>query len=100
MIESVLTTRDKYLKEVCPQIYSMYGQKCIIPSLSYIQDGVMWPSSAELFLVPCSAAHCYEEKVKFWENVYGFDFSPLMCVHLVRVFSLKKKITFIIFIVQ
>ena len=42
------------------------------------QDGVMWPSSAELFLVPCSATRYYSEKVEFWEDVYGFDFSPMM----------------------
>ncbi len=47
-------------------------------SVFYHQDGVMWPSSAELFLVPCSAAQSYNEKVKFWEDVYGFDFSPMM----------------------
>ncbi|KAL5489484.1 hypothetical protein EMCRGX_G018578 [Ephydatia muelleri] len=40
-------------------------------------DGVVWPSGARLFLVPCSAQQCYNEKISFRDNVYGFDFSPL-----------------------
>ncbi|KAL5489482.1 hypothetical protein EMCRGX_G018576 [Ephydatia muelleri] len=55
MLEAVIISRDKWLKE----------------------DGVVWPSGARLFLVPCSAQQCYDEKISFWDNVYGFDFSPL-----------------------
>ncbi|XP_077997829.1 protein arginine N-methyltransferase 2-like [Glandiceps talaboti] len=54
MIESVLLARDYWLKDT----------------------GVMWPSDASLYLVPCTAAHEYK-KVKFWDNVYEFDFSYL-----------------------
>ncbi|KAJ8320847.1 hypothetical protein KUTeg_002434 [Tegillarca granosa] len=55
MIESVVKARDKYLKD----------------------DGTVWPSSASLYLVPCAAASVYSSKVEFWEDQYGFDFSPL-----------------------
>lgn len=42
----------------------------------------MWPSMAELFLVPCSASTTHQEKVEFWSDVYGFDLSPLRYVSL------------------
>ncbi len=42
--------------------------------------GVVWPSHAQLYLVPCTAEEVYRDKVTFWENVYGFDFSPLVYV--------------------
>lgn len=56
MVESVLIARDRWLKD----------------------DGVIWPSEAELFLVPCSAEKYHREKIDFWSNVYGFDFTPLV----------------------
>ncbi|XP_038049177.1 protein arginine N-methyltransferase 2-like isoform X2 [Patiria miniata] len=56
MIESVILARDRWLKE----------------------DGVIWPSHATLYLVPCSAEELYQTKVGFWESVHGFDFSALM----------------------
>ncbi|XP_045178609.1 protein arginine N-methyltransferase 2-like isoform X2 [Mercenaria mercenaria] len=55
MIESVILMRDRYLQE----------------------DGVLWPSTASLFLVPCSAHDQYTSKVDFWDNQFGFDFSCL-----------------------
>ncbi|XP_066497209.1 protein arginine N-methyltransferase 2 [Hoplias malabaricus] len=55
MIESVLRVRDRWLKD----------------------GGMMWPSSASLSLVPCQAQAHYREKVEFWENPYGLDFSCL-----------------------
>jgi protein arginine N-methyltransferase 2 len=58
MLESVLSARNRFLK----------------------QGGVMWPSEAHLFLVPCTAQLEYDRKLAFWECQYGFDFSPLMCV--------------------
>lgn len=51
-------------------------------SLLPLQDGVMWPSEALLYLTPCSAHSVYTDKVAFWNDVYGFDFSPLMLVLL------------------
>ncbi|XP_013390663.1 protein arginine N-methyltransferase 2 isoform X6 [Lingula anatina] len=55
MIETVILGRDKCLKE----------------------DGVIWPSEAQLYLAPCSAQSVYQAKVKAWDNVYGYDFSSL-----------------------
>ncbi|KAK3599046.1 hypothetical protein CHS0354_012531 [Potamilus streckersoni] len=55
MIESVILTRDKLLKD----------------------KGMLWPSSANLFLVPCSAHAQYSQKMEFWDSQFGFDFSPL-----------------------
>jgi len=55
MIESVILMRDRFLRD----------------------DGTIWPSSARLFLVPCSAHAQYRAKVDFWESQYGFDFTVL-----------------------
>ncbi|XP_068101419.1 protein arginine N-methyltransferase 2 [Hyperolius riggenbachi] len=61
MLESVLLVRDRWLNE----------------------GGVMWPSTASVHLVPCSAEKEYASKVLFWESPYGLDFSVLkpMAVH-------------------
>ncbi|XP_056393063.1 protein arginine N-methyltransferase 2 isoform X2 [Hyla sarda] len=59
MLESVLLARDLWLKE----------------------DGVMWPSTARIHLVPCSADKVYASKVHFWEAPYGFNFSALKLTH-------------------
>ena len=53
MIESVIKARDMFLRP----------------------NGSIWPSRATLYLAPCSATEVYESAIKFWENVYGFDFS-------------------------
>lgn len=56
MIESVLAARDAWLKP----------------------GGIMWPSHAKLFLVPCSTKDPYDKKVEAWRDQYGFDFSPAL----------------------
>lgn len=58
MLESVINMRDRFLKE----------------------DGKIWPSSASLFLVPCSAHAQYTNKVDFWDSQFGFDFSSLKAI--------------------
>lgn len=55
MIESILYARDAWLKE----------------------DGIIWPTTAALHLVPCSADRDYRSKVLFWDNAYEFDLSAL-----------------------
>lgn len=55
MIESILYARDVWLKE----------------------DGVIWPTTAALHLVPCSADRDYRSKVLFWDNAYEFNLSAL-----------------------
>nr|XP_019819364.1 PREDICTED: protein arginine N-methyltransferase 2 isoform X1 [Bos indicus] len=68
MIESILYARDAWLKE----------------------DGVIWPTTAALHLVPCSADKDYRSKVLFWDNAYEFDLSPLKSLAIKEFFSKPK----------
>ncbi|XP_077128516.1 protein arginine N-methyltransferase 2 isoform X2 [Ranitomeya variabilis] len=68
MLESVLLARDLWLEE----------------------DGVMWPSSARVHLVPCTADKEYEARVLFWDSPYGLDFSVLKPVAIQEFFSRPK----------
>ncbi|XP_029315074.1 protein arginine N-methyltransferase 2 isoform X2 [Cottoperca gobio] len=68
MVESVLVARDRWLKE----------------------GGVMWPSSATLTLVPCQANSYYAEKMAFWEQPYGLDFTPLQPLAQQEFFTKPK----------
>ncbi|KAK6151901.1 hypothetical protein DH2020_014536 [Rehmannia glutinosa] len=53
MLNTVLYARDKWL----------------------VQDGVMLPDKASLYLTAIEDADYKEEKIEFWNNVYGFDMS-------------------------
>lgn len=55
MVESVIRARDRLLRD----------------------GGTIWPTTASLFLVPCSAHAQYGSKMEFWEDQYGFDLSDL-----------------------
>ncbi|KAE8580628.1 hypothetical protein XENTR_v10024493 [Xenopus tropicalis] len=68
MLESVLQARDRWLKE----------------------DGVMWPSTACIHLVPCSASKEYANKVLFWDNPYQLDFSLLKPLAAKEFFARPK----------
>ncbi|XP_034741447.1 protein arginine N-methyltransferase 2 [Etheostoma cragini] len=68
MVESVLLARDRWLKE----------------------GGVMWPSTAALTLVPCQANSYYAEKMTFWEQPYGLDFTPLQPLAQQEFFTRPK----------
>ncbi|KAG8516554.1 Protein arginine N-methyltransferase 2 [Galemys pyrenaicus] len=68
MIESILYARDAWLKE----------------------DGVIWPTTAALHLVPCSADRDYRSKVLFWDNAYEFDLSALKSLAIKEFFSKPK----------
>ncbi|XP_036432454.1 protein arginine N-methyltransferase 2 isoform X1 [Colossoma macropomum] len=68
MVESVLCVRDRWLKD----------------------GGRMWPSSASLSLVPCQAHPDYTQKMEFWEDLYGLDFSCLQPVAQEEFFSKPK----------
>nr|XP_057938914.1 protein arginine N-methyltransferase 2 [Doryrhamphus excisus] len=68
MVESVLLARDRWLRD----------------------GGTMWPSSATLTLVPCMAHGYYAEKMAFWENTYGLDFTPLQPLALQEFFAKPK----------
>ncbi|XP_058510776.1 protein arginine N-methyltransferase 2 isoform X2 [Solea solea] len=73
MVESVLLARDRWLRK----------------------GGVMWPSSAALALVPCQAESYYAEKMAFWEQPYGLDFTPLQPLAQ-REFFTKPKFSHLI----
>uniref|UniRef100_H2U880 Protein arginine N-methyltransferase 2 n=1 Tax=Takifugu rubripes TaxID=31033 RepID=H2U880_TAKRU len=68
MVESVLSARDRWLRE----------------------GGVMWPSSAVLVLVPCQAHDYFAEKMAFWECPYGLDFTPLQPLAQQEFFTKPK----------
>lgn len=55
MIDSVIYARDHWLKP----------------------GGVMWPTHAQLFILPCSAEKLYHQKVGVWKQHYGFSFTSL-----------------------
>jgi len=53
MLDTVLLARDRYLK----------------------QDGLMFPDSATIFMAAIEDNDYKEEKIGFWDDVYGFDYS-------------------------
>ncbi|KAG8559303.1 hypothetical protein GDO81_017304 [Engystomops pustulosus] len=68
MLESVLLARDLWLKE----------------------DGVMWPSTARIHMVPCCADREYSSRVHFWDSPYGLNFSSLKPMAVQEFFSTPK----------
>ncbi|XP_018420113.1 PREDICTED: protein arginine N-methyltransferase 2 [Nanorana parkeri] len=68
MLESVLLARDLWLDE----------------------GGIMWPSTASIHMVPCSAEKEYATKVLFWDSAYGLDFKVLKPM-AVKEFLSKPK---------
>jgi len=52
MLPTVLVARDKWLKE----------------------GGILMPDKANLYLAAIEDADYKDEKIKYWDNVYGFDF--------------------------
>nr|8BVA_A Chain A, Protein arginine N-methyltransferase 2 [Mus musculus] len=69
MIESILYARDTWLKG----------------------DGIIWPTTAALHLVPCSAEKDYHSKVLFWDNAYEFNLSALKSLAIKEFFSRPKS---------
>lgn len=55
MLDSVLSARDNWLK----------------------QDGLIFPDRARMYLVGIEDGDYKEEKISFWEDIYGFDFSAM-----------------------
>jgi protein arginine N-methyltransferase 1 len=53
MLDSVLVARDKWLRK----------------------DGLIFPDRASMYLVAIEDGDYKDEKIKFWDDVYGFDFS-------------------------
>ncbi|MCJ1440673.1 MAG: type I protein arginine N-methyltransferase Rmt1 [Stictis urceolatum] len=60
MLDTVLYARDKYLN----------------------QGGLIFPDKATIQLAGIEDGDYKEEKIGFWDNVYGFDYSPLKATAL------------------
>jgi protein arginine N-methyltransferase 1 len=60
MLDTVLLARDKYLKK----------------------DGLIFPDTATLYLAAIEDQEYKDEKINFWENVYGFDYSCIKDIAL------------------
>lgn len=55
MLDTVLFARDKWLKE----------------------DGMLFPDRATLFVIGIEDRQYKDEKINWWDDVYGFDMSPI-----------------------
>lgn len=55
MLDTVLVARDKWLAE----------------------GGLLFPDKATMYMTAVEDAEYKEEKIAFWDNVYGFDMSPI-----------------------
>ncbi|EON96849.1 putative hnrnp arginine n-methyltransferase protein [Phaeoacremonium minimum UCRPA7] len=55
MLDTVLYARDRYLAK----------------------DGLIFPDKATIFLAGIEDGEYKDEKIGFWDNVYGFDYTPL-----------------------
>ncbi|KIY69543.1 protein arginine n-methyltransferase [Cylindrobasidium torrendii FP15055 ss-10] len=53
MLDTVLLARDKYLKK----------------------DGLIFPDNATMYIAAIEDQDYKDEKINFWDNVYGFDYS-------------------------
>lgn len=60
MLDTVLIARDKYL----------------------VEDGLIFPDKATIYAAAIEDGEYKEEKIGFWKNVYGFDYSPFQEVAL------------------
>ncbi|KAL0956665.1 hypothetical protein HGRIS_002797 [Hohenbuehelia grisea] len=60
MLDTVLLARDKYLKK----------------------DGLIFPDVATLYVAAIEDQDYKEEKINFWDNVYGFDYSCIKDIAL------------------
>ncbi|KAI9796238.1 MAG: type I protein arginine N-methyltransferase Rmt1 [Piccolia ochrophora] len=75
MLDTVLYARDKYLAP----------------------NGLIFPDKATIFMAGIEDGEYKEEKIGFWDNVYGFDFNPLkrtaLTEPLVDTVELKAVVT-------
>ncbi|ODV93959.1 hypothetical protein PACTADRAFT_51701 [Pachysolen tannophilus NRRL Y-2460] len=56
MLDTVLIARDRYLKK----------------------GGLIFPDKASIHIAGIEDSNYKEEKIHYWENVYGFDYSPFI----------------------
>jgi len=72
MLESVLIARDRWLKT----------------------GGRILPDRAKIFLAPISMDLFYQSKFDFWNEIYGFDFSPVIPLAMKQALS-KPEISIV-----
>ncbi|EME88722.1 uncharacterized protein MYCFIDRAFT_71985 [Pseudocercospora fijiensis CIRAD86] len=77
MLDTVLWARDRYLRKD--------------------GKGLIFPDKATIFLAGIEDGEYKDEKIGFWDNVYGFDYSPLkltaLTEPLVDTVELKAVVT-------
>jgi protein arginine N-methyltransferase 1 len=75
MLDTVLYARDKWL----------------------VNDGLIFPDKAVMYLSAMEDAHAKSDRIDFWDNVYGFDMSPIkeiaICEPVVDVVDPKALVT-------
>ncbi|RKU40398.1 type I protein arginine N-methyltransferase Rmt1 [Coniochaeta pulveracea] len=75
MLDTVLYARDRYLNK----------------------DGLIFPDKATIFVAGIEDGDYKDEKIGFWDNVYGFDYSPLketaLSEPLVDIVEMKAVVT-------
>lgn len=78
MLDTVLYARDKYLKPV-------------------EEGGMIFPDKAQIYMAGIEDGEYKEEKIGFWDNVWGFDYTPLkataMTEPLVDTVDIKAVVT-------
>lgn len=62
MLDTVLYARDKYLKK----------------------GGLILPDKCNMYIAGIEDGQYKDEKIHYWENVYGFDYSPFKAVAMVE----------------
>ncbi|RUS33572.1 hypothetical protein BC938DRAFT_471061 [Jimgerdemannia flammicorona] len=75
MLDTVLVARDKYLAN----------------------DGLIFPDKATIYIAAIEDGEYKEDKIGYWDNVYGFDFSSIKSIAikepLVDVVDVKAVVT-------
>ncbi|KAL7629296.1 Nuclear SAM-dependent mono-and asymmetric methyltransferase [Parahypoxylon ruwenzoriense] len=75
MLDTVLYARDKFL----------------------VKDGLIFPDKATIFVCGIEDGEYKDEKIGFWDNVYGFDYTPLkktaLAEPLVDTVEIKAAVT-------
>lgn len=72
MLDTVLYARDKWLKP----------------------DGMLFPDRATLFVIGIEDRQYKDEKINWWDDVYGFDMSPIRKVSLQNLLFMTFVTTF------
>jgi len=77
----------------------------MLPSVLYARDkwlrkdghGIIYPSHATMSIAPCSMRSLWDEKLVFWKDVYGFNFSSLIPQVNKQDFSPSPQYTYLEF---